>query len=68
MRSYQVLMKEVSNARIVKVQADDVNLDSVGDEDQPTLFWNFLANVDGADVTVAAFPFLDVAYITSEVA
>jgi hypothetical protein len=47
----------------VEVQADDVNVDTV----DGTAFWNFTAtDDDNADpVTVAAFPFAVVNYVTS---
>ena len=63
MRIYKVWVKSTfQTEKCVEVQADDVELDSNGDE----LFWNFLDNSGGNDaVTVAAFPFGNVEFLVS---
>lgn len=64
MRRYSVWIKGTS--KLIEVQAEDVDLDSVG---EGVAFWNFTANgTETKDaVTVAAFPFEGVEYICSSV-
>jgi hypothetical protein len=62
LRTYRVKLKD--NSQILEIQADDVDLDVAGPDDNPALFWNFLAGKQDS-VTVAAIPLLQVEYITS---
>jgi hypothetical protein len=66
LRTYQVWLKGEGGAasKSVDVQADDVDLDVAGPDDNPALFWNFQTGNDDS-VTVAAFPYLQVDYIVS---
>jgi hypothetical protein len=57
-------MRSGGGPLVVTVEAEDVELDTAGEP--TTAFWNFLMPGKDASVTVAAFPFTDVAYITSE--
>jgi len=68
MRKYQVFAKDGTAVTVVRVDADDVNLETADGPD--TAFWNFILESDeGEDsVTVATFPFAGVAYIVSEAA
>lgn len=65
MRTYKVWMKGMDE-KSIEVQADDVELDCVG-ECGDTAFWNFLRRAEEEDdVTVAAFPFEQVVFISSQ--
>lgn len=64
MRVYSVW---VDDTKMIEVQADNLSTNSGGDEGQ--VWWNFSANqLDGAAITVAAFPFTSVKYIVSRTA
>ena len=66
MRVYTVVFRQPVTGPAVIVEAEDVELDVA--DSSSTAFWNFIAHEhDVADaITVAAFPFTDVARITSE--
>lgn len=69
MRKYAVQLRMDAVAtgpdRIVTVEAEDMELDTA--DGPTTAFWNFTATPEDEDdaVTVATFPFTDVAYVTS---
>lgn len=65
--TYNVVLSDGSH---LKVDADDVNLDTCGgDNECPAHWWNFTiagtgTKKDGPEITVAAIPFSHTRYIT----
>lgn len=64
MRMYTVVLVSGLGKGMLDVAAEDVDLDYA---EGGGMFWNFTADdTDSDTVTVAAIPFTNVAYITSE--
>jgi hypothetical protein len=55
----------LKDGKSVEVQADDVDLDVVGENGSSTFFWNFQTGDDDDNITVAAIPFNNVNHIVS---